>query len=94
MNNLYQEIQALEDKIEANMFQAINGLRHIGNMGAHPDIKTSEIIDIEPKEAETLLKLIEILFDEWYIYRHTTEERVNAVINLKNNITYYIIINY
>lgn len=82
--NLYQEIQALEGKIDSNLFQAINGLRHIGNIGAHPDIKTSEIIDIDPNEAETLLKLIEILFEEWYINRHNKEQRVNAVINLKS----------
>jgi len=33
------------------------------------------IIPVEPEEAQILLDLIEILFEEWYIARHKRQEK-------------------
>jgi hypothetical protein len=33
------------------------------------------IIDVEPEEADLLIKLIEDYFKDWYIARHDKEER-------------------
>lgn len=69
---LYDEISALQDKIQPDLWQAIDSLRQLGNIGAHMEKDTDLIVDIDPGEAEKLIKLIELLMKEWYINR---EER-------------------
>lgn len=71
---LYAEVSELEDKIPADLWRAIDSLRQLGNIGAHMEKDTSVIVDIDPNEAEMLIKLIELLMKEWYINR---EERRN-----------------
>lgn len=71
-NRLYDEITALKDKVQSDLWQAIDGLRQLGNIGAHMEKDTDIIVDIDPGEAEKLIKLIELLMKEWYINR---EER-------------------
>lgn len=71
-NNLYNEIDELKDKIPADLWSSIDALRQLGNIGAHMEKDTDVIVDIDPNEAESLIKLIELLIKEWYINR---EER-------------------
>ena len=40
------------------------------------------IIDVAPDEADKLIKLIEFLFDQWYIQRAHTEELLNDVVDI------------
>jgi hypothetical protein len=42
--------------------------RVLGNLGAHPeeDQRTGEIVDVEPGEAEAVLDLLEILFEDCF----------------------------
>lgn len=37
------------------------------------------IVDVEPNEAQMLIELVEMLFQEWYIARHTRNERLQAI---------------
>ena len=37
------------------------------------------LVDIEPKEADLLVELIEMLFKEWYIARNERQERLNKI---------------
>lgn len=39
----------------------------------------SVIVDVDPGEAQTLIELIEMLFDEWYVARHTREGRLAKI---------------
>lgn len=71
--NLNAEITQLKDKIPATQWKAIDGLRSIGNIGAHMEKEVDLIIDIEPQEAFKLQKLIELLMEKWYISRHDEE---------------------
>ena len=71
-NTLFEEVTALQDKIPADLWVAINGLRQLGNIGAHMEKNTDLIVDIDPGEADKLIQLIELLLKEWYINR---EER-------------------
>ena len=71
--NLNAEITQLKDKISATQWQAIDGLRSIGNIGAHMEHDVNLIVDIEAKEAIKLQKLIELLIEKWYIARHDEE---------------------
>ena len=71
--NLNAEITQLKDKISATQWQAIDGLRSIGNIGAHMEHDVNLIVDIEAKEAIKLQKLIELLIEKWYIARNDEE---------------------
>ena len=42
------------------------------------------IIDIDVSEAKKLKKLIELLFDKWYITRHDEEELYNDITDTSN----------
>lgn len=82
---LYDEIEALKDKIPSTQWKAIDATRSIGNIGAHMEKDVNTIIDIEPNEATQLLKLIELLIDKWYIARHDEEQLLKDVIKIKND---------
>ena len=73
-NKLNDEINELASIITPSQWKALDGLRKIGNIGAHMEKDVDLIIDIEPDEARKLLKLIELLLDKWYIARHDEEE--------------------
>ena len=72
--NLNAEITALKDKVTAAQWKALDGLRTIGNIGAHMEKDVNLIIDIEPLEALKLQKLIELFLEKWYINRHEEEQ--------------------
>lgn len=72
-SKLYDEIGELKDKISVSQWKALDGLRSIGNIGAHMEKDVNLIIDIEPDESIKLQKLIELLFDKWYIARYEEE---------------------
>lgn len=50
-----------------SMIDAIDTVRAMGNIGAHMAEDINLVIDIEPNEAQALIELIEILFEEWYV---------------------------
>ena len=63
-----QEVLA-SGKLPSHLAEAIDGVRVIGNFGAHP-IKskhTGEVIDVEKGEAEWLLETLEGLFDFYFV---------------------------
>lgn len=68
-NTLYQEIDSIKPNLNKLQNEAIDVLRQIGNIGAHPNKDINTIIDINPKDAEILIKLIEYFIEEWYIAR-------------------------
>lgn len=72
--NLNAEITSLKDKVSVSQWNAIDGLRKIGNIGAHMEKDVELIIDVDPNEAQKLLKLIELLIQKWYIARHDEEQ--------------------
>lgn len=83
--NLYKEIDAISDKVDAKTWEAIDALRKIGNIGAHMQKDTSLIIDIEPWEAEKLILLIEVLIKSWYIDVYEREKLFEDIVNIKDS---------
>lgn len=77
--NLNAEITCLKDRISTSLWKAIDGIRSIGNIGAHMENDVNVIIDIDENEARKLLQLIELLFNKWYITRHDEEELYNDI---------------
>lgn len=72
--NLYQEIEAIKDKVAPSLWKSIDAIREIGNIGAHMEKDINIIKEVEPREAELLIKLIEILFEKTYIRDHEENE--------------------
>ena len=70
---LVDEINVLQGKVPTAQWAAIDAVRKIGNIGAHMEKDVNLIIDVEPEEAESLLRLIELLIEKWYISRHDEE---------------------
>lgn len=80
--NLNAELSTLKGKVPVAQWNAIDALRKVGNIGAHMESDINVIVDVEPGEAESLLKLIELLIDKWYIARHEEEELLADIVKI------------
>lgn len=77
--SLKQEIDAIQDKVDTLTWEAIEAIRTVGNIGAHMEKDVDLIIDVDPDEAEKLISLIEMLFEDWYIASHERAERLRNI---------------
>jgi hypothetical protein len=62
-----------------DLLDVINGVRKIGNIGAHMDKNLDKVIPVDPDEAKLLLELVGTLFSEWYQARSDREERLKRL---------------
>lgn len=76
---LVNEIQEIKDTVDPLTWDAIDAVRKIGNIGAHMENDINIIVDVDPGEANMLIKLVETLLREWYVNRHEREVRMAAV---------------
>lgn len=83
-NTLSNAINKLEGKIPAQQWRVIDGIRRIGNIGAHMEKDINLIVDIDSDEATKLLKLIEHLLQQWYINRYEQQQLYDDIINIDN----------
>lgn len=79
---LFDEIAAIEDKVDETTWAAIDAVRKIGNIGAHMEKDVNVIIDVEPQEAALLIHLIETVITEWYVRREERNKKMKALIDL------------
>ena len=49
-------------------------VRKIGNIGAHMEADINVIVDVDRNEAQVLIELAELLFEEWYVAAETRKE--------------------
>lgn len=80
--SLYHEIDAIKEKVDPQVWKVLDSVRQIGNIGAHMEKDINLIVDIDPGEAEKLIKLIEYLIEQWYIKRYETDELLNSIVEL------------
>jgi hypothetical protein len=80
-NRLVDEIDAIKDKVDDLAWSAIDGLRKMGNIGAHMEKDINVIIDVDPDEAKLLIGLIETLVDDWYVTRHERKLRMQKLVD-------------
>ncbi len=73
---LYHEIQAIKNLVDPDVWEAIDAVRKIGNIGAHMEEDINLIIEVNPEEANKLIELIELLIEEWYINRFERKQRL------------------
>jgi hypothetical protein len=79
---LVDEINAIEDKVDPLTWKSIDAIRKVGNIGAHMEKDINLIIEVEPKEAQLLIQLIEMLFEEWYIHRYERELKLKSIVGV------------
>lgn len=86
--NLSRTIKQLKDQVENNtaphgvtpdIIQAIDGVREMGNIGAHMDSKDGVIVDIDPNEAGLLIKTIELLFHDFYVTQYNRQKHISQL---------------
>ena len=80
-SRLIDEVMELKNHVPAAQWKAIDGLRQLGNIGAHMEKDVNLIIDIEKEDALGLLQLIELLMIQWYVNRHEQELLYNTITN-------------
>jgi hypothetical protein len=85
---LFDEIEALRALVLAGTaprgvtiesLEAIDHVRGIGNIGAHMEKDIDLIVAVDPGEAQKLLELIEMLFEDWYVEQHRRNERLQGI---------------
>jgi hypothetical protein len=79
---LVDEINELEESIDTETWEAIGAVRSVGNIGAHMEMDINQIVEVEPKEAQLLIGLIETLVEDWYVHRFDRQERKRKVIEM------------
>lgn len=84
-NTLKEEIDGIQNLVTPSQWKAIDGLRKLGNIGAHMEKDIDTIIDIDEGEAEKLAKLIELLIEKWYVSRHDEEELCESISSTADN---------
>lgn len=85
---LYDEIFALRAAVDEGAaprgvtiesVEAIDHVRGVGNIGAHMEKDINLIVPVDVGEAQALIELIEMLFEEWYVERHRRQRRLSAI---------------
>ncbi len=85
---LFEEINALREAVQngtadrsitPESVEAIDHVRGIGNIGAHMEKDINLIVPVDPGEAQALIELVEMLFDEWYGARHRRQLRLARI---------------
>lgn len=85
---LIDEIRELRAQLDAGSqprgvthesIDALDAVRSVGNIGAHMEKDVNLIVDIEPDEAQMLIDLIEMLFEEWYVERDKRTTRLAGI---------------
>jgi hypothetical protein len=81
INKLRQQVDAghAPAGVQADTVDAIDHVRQIGNIGAHMEADINVIIDVDPNEAQTLINLAELLFDEWHTAREQRGQRLRKL---------------
>ncbi|MFT9267022.1 DUF4145 domain-containing protein [Oenococcus sp.] len=77
--NLAQEMDDIQSILSAREKDALVSLRHLGNIGAHPENDIDVIVDIDPSDAQTVLKLIEYFIKKWYVEPHEDDDLLNGI---------------
>jgi hypothetical protein len=62
--------------VQPDTVEAIDHVRGIGNIGAHMEADINVIVDVDANEAQTLIELTELLFEEWYVAREARTKRL------------------
>ncbi|MBD9511941.1 DUF4145 domain-containing protein [Ensifer sp. ENS10] len=77
--NLGAELSSIKDRIDPGLWDDIQAVRTVGDIGAHMEKNVNEVVDVSSEEAEILIQLIETLFQDWYIQRAKRQHTSNSL---------------
>jgi hypothetical protein len=80
-NSLFEEIESIEEHVDLLTLKPINATKEIGGIANLMKKDCALLIDAEPKEAKALIRLVEILFKNWYISNHEKELMFYEILN-------------
>ncbi|WP_367303975.1 DUF4145 domain-containing protein [Sphingobium xenophagum] len=92
-STLLQEITELRKRVDegdapkgvnSEAVDAIDQVRGIGNIGAHMEKDINLIIPVDADEAQVLIQLIEMLFEEWYVARNSRQQRLARIASVSD----------
>lgn len=76
---LFEEIKELEKVVDTDVWESIDAVREVGNIGAHMKKDINIIVDVEADEAQLLIGLIEQLIEDWYVARNDRQARATKL---------------
>ncbi len=76
---LVDEIDSLKETMDADLWEAIHGVRKVGNIGAHMEADINLIVEVDPDEAQLLIELVETMIEDTYVQRDARQRRVKSV---------------
>jgi len=79
------EVDALQEHVDPDTWEAIDAVRNMGYIGVTMEADVNMIIDLEPREAQKLISLIQLLLPEWYVEREDRQRGVKEVIDLSKH---------
>lgn len=79
---LYAELEKIRERCDPELFTALTAIRSIGNIGAHPEVDVNLIVDVEEGEVQSLISVLQILDQEWYVTRAQRAARLSTVQSL------------
>lgn len=77
--NLALELESIKDKVELDTWEAIDVVMKVGNVSAHMETAINQIVEVADHEAGSLIELIEMLVEEWYVNRHSRQLRLEKI---------------
>ncbi len=78
---LTAQLAALEEQLEPSVWQAIARARDRGNVVRQMDAPAG-VVDADPRDADELIRLVEMLVSESYIKQREREEQVEEIVDL------------
>ena len=73
--NLGASLNYIQEKVDPDIWDGIQTIRSVGDIGAHMEKDVNFVVDVEVDEAELLIELIEMLLSEWYVSRQKRKVR-------------------
>lgn len=78
-SKLHDELLAIKDRCDPDVYDAMMAVKSVGNIGAHPERDVSLIVEVVSGEAQQLLDVIHLLDQEWYLARAERAARIDRM---------------
>ena len=79
---LYDAIYYLREEMDNKLWKAVESVCTLGNIGEHMKKDINILIEVDPLEAQRLIKLIELFIKEWYVAKNNRDTLFEQIINM------------
>ena len=81
-STLTAQLAALEDELEPPVWEAIARARDRGNILRQMDVPAGVLVDADPRDAEELIRLVEMLVSEFYVKHRERKDQIEEIVDL------------